>query len=705
MPTERASQKARPANVSGQTADLAVANTRNRNTPRIRIGLFTGVLFLLVAAAIVRSAIATRLDGFTIDEAYHIAAGVSYVRLGDFRLNPEHPPLVKLWVGSFITATGFRASGLRPFSDKQDERTFAEEDVYLHNDPDAVQKRARIAMFALNGLLLVALGFAARRAFGPGVAIGGIAFLAIDPTVAAHLPVVMTDLPVSLLCASTVLLTISAFRTWKWTDLAACSAALGLALATKHSAPVFLIFVLLTGCVRALFGSPLGVQTSRRLSRFAMVMAVVLGALAVLWATYRFRYAETPASSEVFNRLLADKISDVRSPVYRAVLQGMRLAHIVPRAYIWGLADTVRAGLEGRIIPINAFGHAYIDRGPKYYFPAMVALKLPIGLSILILIGLFALATRRSPPDAFTTVLPAVALFMLVLISGSSYAGIRHALPVVVLLAIVGGVGMQFAFSSNSASWKAALGAALAIAAASALPVMRPWEYFNEIMGGPGRAYLYFSDEGVDLGQRVKELAAYYHRTVEPSGEVPFIFYGPISEVEERARGIDWLGRVPDRDQSRLESASFSGTVIVDGRFLGKFPFWDNAALRSATPAARFGNLLVFRGACACGPILAGSLYQESLSKIFTEKPDWTAAQRLLEESVALDPSAFFVHIELGNVYLKQGQRDRALQSYSDALKYAPGDPHFRQPIQSQIQRVSSRSTARIDPLRDPFLE
>ena len=676
-----------------------------RHRTKLDWGRFTVLLLLVVGGAIVRSAIATRLDGFTIDEAYHIAAGVYYVRLGDFRINPEHPPLVKLWVGSLIAPTGFRASALRYFSDKQDERTFAEEDVYLHNDPDAVQKRARIAMFALNGLLLVALGFAARRAFSPGVALGTIAFLAIDPTVAAHLPVVMTDLPVSLLCASAVLLTIPAFHSWKWADLAACSAALGLALAAKHSASVFLMFVFLTGCVRAFFAPAPEAQTSRRFSRFAMVLAVVLGALSVLWTAYRLRYTESPSSSEVFNRPLADKISDVRSPVRRAMLQGMRMTHIVPRAYIWGLADTVRAGLEGRIIPINAFGHAYIDRGPKYYFPAMIALKLPIGLSILILIGLFAFATRHAPPDASSTVLAAVALFMLVLISGSTYAGIRHALPVVVLLAIVGGVGLQFAFSSNSALWKVAAGAALAIAAVSALPVIRPWEYFNEFIGGPGRAYLYFSDEGVDLGQRVKELAAYYHRDVEPSGEVPFIFYGPISEVEERMRGIDWLGRVPDRDQSRLESATFSGTVIVDGRFLGKFPFWDNAALRSTTPAARFGNLLVFRGTCACGPILAGSLYQESLSKIFAEKPDWTAAQRLLEQSVALDPSPFFVHIELANVYLTQGQRDRALHAYSDALKYAPSDPQFRQPIQAQIQRVSIDTTGHIAPLRDPFLE
>ena len=190
----------------------------------LNLGLFTLLLLLLIGGAIVRSAIATHLDGFTIDEAYHVAAGVSYVRYSDFRINPEHPPLVKLWVGSLVAPTGFRTITLRSFSDKQDERTFAEQDVYLHNDPDAVQKRARIAMFALNGFRLVALGFASRRAFGPGVALGTIVFLGIDPTVAAHLPVVMTDLPVSLLCASAVLLTIPAFRTWKWTDLAACSA-------------------------------------------------------------------------------------------------------------------------------------------------------------------------------------------------------------------------------------------------------------------------------------------------------------------------------------------------------------------------------------------------------------------------------------------------------------------------------------------------
>src|SRR3954447_3448486 len=108
--------------------------------------VFWFVALALTMIAIGRSSIATRLDGFTMDEPWHIAAGVSYVRLGDFRLNPEHPPLVKLWVGAFLVSTGIHQSELRPLADKFDEREFVEEDVYLHNDYDSVQRRARAAM-------------------------------------------------------------------------------------------------------------------------------------------------------------------------------------------------------------------------------------------------------------------------------------------------------------------------------------------------------------------------------------------------------------------------------------------------------------------------------------------------------------------------------------------------------------------------------
>jgi len=264
---------------------------------------------------------------------------------------------------------------------------------------------------------------------------------------------------------------------------------------------------------------------------------------------------------------------------------------------------------------------------------------------------------------------------------------------------------MQAALSSNSKLLKGAAALALVAAAASALPVMRPWEYFNELIGGAKNGYLYFSDEGVDLGQRTKELAEYYHRVLEPSGEVPIIFYGPVGDIEEKALGLDWLGRDLKRDETRLSSPIFSGTVLIDARFLGKFPFWDSSSLRNTPLSARFGNLIVLRGKCACGAVLASGPYEDAVSAIYAAKPDLEEAERLLRESLALDPSPFFVHIELGNVCLKRGSRDCALQAYSDALQQVRGDSEFQRSIAEQIRRVSSEPAGQVPELRDPFLE
>ena len=672
----------------------------------LNLGLFTLLLLLLIGGAIVRSAIATRLDGFTIDEAYHIAAGVSYVRYSDFRINPEHPPLVKLWVGSLISATGFHLSNLRPFADKADERNFAEEDVYFNNDFNSVQRRARITMWTLNGLLLMFFAFAVHRTFGPGVALGTLLFLAIDPTVAAHLPVVMTDLPVSLLSASAVVLAASAFQSWAWKDLLICSLALGLALATKHSAPIFFIFLILTGVALAV-ATPVSRSGDSRFVRLVKLSTVLIVARSILWVFYLFRCAESNLGREVFNRPLSNKIADVHSPIYRSVLKGMASTHVVPRAYIWGFADTIRAGLEGRVDSITAFGRPYLGTVPRYFFPAMIALKLPIGLSVLVLFGLFVFFKRLLLPGSklgFAMVLAATLLFLLVLALGSTYAGIRHALPIVVLLAVPGGCAIQTAFTRRSRFWKAVVGAALAVAIASAVPVMRPWEYFNEIIGGTKNGYLYFSDEGVDLWQRGKELAAYYHQVLEPAGEVPLLDYA-LFGPEEKARHLDWVGRDKKRDEARVSSPIFSGTILANAKFLGEKPFWDTPDLRHTAPTARFGNLLVFRGTFNCGGIFAQNLYYDARSKIYAEKPDLEEGERLLRQSIRLDPKEFFADIQLGNVCLKRGSRENALRAYSDALQHAPDDPGIVRSIEEQIRRVSSEPVGQVPELRDPFME
>ncbi len=82
--------------------------------------IFFLILLALLGGAILLSSVATRLESFTFDEAYHIGAGAAYVKTGDFRLNPEHPPLVKLWTGAFV-ADVYQISPYRKLQDKSDE--------------------------------------------------------------------------------------------------------------------------------------------------------------------------------------------------------------------------------------------------------------------------------------------------------------------------------------------------------------------------------------------------------------------------------------------------------------------------------------------------------------------------------------------------------------------------------------------------------
>src|SRR5881397_3128466 len=55
------------------------------------------VSLALLALLFVQGLIFIGESSQTSDEAVHLSAGYSYLKTADFRLNPEHPPLVKEW--------------------------------------------------------------------------------------------------------------------------------------------------------------------------------------------------------------------------------------------------------------------------------------------------------------------------------------------------------------------------------------------------------------------------------------------------------------------------------------------------------------------------------------------------------------------------------------------------------------------------------
>jgi hypothetical protein len=665
-------------------------------------------IVVIVGLAIVRSSITTSLDSFTYDEAYHIGAGVAYVKTGDFRLNPEHPPLVKLWVGAYLSMLGYNMSPFRKLADKVDERQFLEDDVYNKNDHDVVQARARTAMFALNGLLLFGFALSVWRVFDGVMATAATAFLAIDPTVAAHMPVVMTDLPVALLSGTAILLAIHAFRTWRILDLILAAAALGLCLSSKHSAILTFIVIAAVGIVIALF-LPRSKPVTRRIRRLPLVGIVLVGAIVVLWSTYFFQYYESPMTKEdQFNRALAEKITDVRSPVYRAGLTLMADGYLFPRSYTWGMADTIRAGAEGRIGDAFVMGKLYYGSAPWFFAPLMITVKLPLGLMLLVIVGTGFLIARRVPaeflaPIAGLALLSAIVIFFVA--RGSSYGGIRHLLAVYPLLAILAALVVHYRSRVVSHSTGVVLAAGLITSLVLAVPVMRPWEYFNEIAGGTANAHKYFDGEGIDLYQRGNELRRYYHEVLKPRDVLPYVFY-LIPDIDDPSKTFDRVRRSGERDRGKWDGPYATGIFITGANEISPTWAWDKKSFREAEPIARFGNLFVFEGTFDIRPMRAQGLSHYAMFRIYGPEPNIEEAVAMLSESFALDPRAFFVALELGNQYLKLGRRDEALKAYQDAFDNCRPEDSNKELLLKQVDMIKNADSLEgIQPLRNPALE
>jgi len=669
---------------------------------------FWAGLVLLLLVAVGHTLWATSLDSFTIDEPYHIAAGASYLRWGDYRVNPEHPPLVKLVVALAEPASVLHLAPLTILNDKRQERVYTQTAVFLDSDWHAIRRRARFALIAFNTLLLAVLTLLLRRVFGAGIALAALLLLALDPTVSAHMPVVMTDLPMALLGTICCCLAALALREGRSRDWILLGLGGGLLLATKHSAPL-IVLVLGMICLAVMAYRRFRGEAVRPTS--AQVAGLVVAAtlsLAVLWGAYGFRFHESRLRDanghfvETFNRPLDAKIADLHSPALRRVLTVANELHVVPRAYLWGLADTLRAGVEGRPIWINVFGHSYQGKAPAWVPFAFLLVKLPLGFIALSAAGLAALLLRRLPRE-LAEPLSLFAIVMLLFMAfiaqnGIFYAGLRHWLFAVPLLAVIAAVvAMQMLESGKL--WVRAVPVLLVVwIAVNVLPQRRIWEYHNALAGGSEEAWRTFDNESVDLGQRSGELIAFAKANISPAE--PIINYWVLQE-HLKAEGIkDW-----DPTPDQVGDGHITGWMIVRASSLPVNDWHTVEAMRTVTPTARFGNVFLYHGTFFLPQAAAGILNWNAFRLMEEKGGDRKLAEKYFQRAVQLNAEAVSAWIELGNFALERHERAAALQDFENALKNEKHDADVRADIVRQIEIVRNSTTDEIPPMRNPSKE
>ena len=512
-----------------------------------------GIVAGFIAVQIVLTVFVVHRESLTFDEGDHMFAGYMMWHAGDYGLNPEHPPLVKLL--ATLPLLG------RPLWVPQLQNREFKAEAYLdggewiaRNDGDRnhLVFQMRLAAGLLAPLLSLVVFLVARESFGDWAGLAALNLVAFDPTVLAHSALVTTDIAVSLFFLAATWCFYRYVKQPTYARLALAGLAAGLLLAAKHSgillAPMLLLLIALEIAV-AQKGTR--VRTALRLAS-AFCVVVVLGVL-VLWSFYGFRFAARPAGQTIGTTLAA--YVEPLGPAISGIVNGIGHLRLLPESYLIGIVDV---GRMAQYYPTYIFGRNY-PHGVWWYFPSVIAIKTTLGLLALSLVAVFAIASRklRVGRELAFLLVPAFVYLAAAMSSGMNI-GARHLLPFDAFLFVLAGAGAA-AMAASSRRWLVACAVLLAAHVVSSLAVFPNFmAYANEAWGGPANVHNLLSDANLDWGQQLFQVKAWQDRhPAEPCWFAYFVY----PEINPETYGIR-CHHLPSADTGWLGGAENIPPVV-----------------------------------------------------------------------------------------------------------------------------------------------
>src|SRR5439155_5837346 len=177
-------------------------------------------------------------DSLTSDERVHLPAGYAYWTAREFRLNPEHPPLVKLLCAAPLLAMRLVLPSLQPDPGKSwrsFQSWFGTRFLFSQRrNVGSILLRGRVVALLIGIALLVLLFQWSRELHGhAGAGLVTLLLAALEPTLLAHGHYVTDDVGLACFSVMAMFFLWRLGRTGRRRDLALASLGMGLALATK----------------------------------------------------------------------------------------------------------------------------------------------------------------------------------------------------------------------------------------------------------------------------------------------------------------------------------------------------------------------------------------------------------------------------------------------------------------------------------------
>ncbi len=549
------------------------------------------VLVLICLASFSLMLSAARTDSAIDDELAHIPAGYGYVSQLDYRLNPEHPPLVKAlaMLPVLFLQPNFPTQSSAWTSEVNGQWDMGTTFLYHSgNDANAIIQTARIMPILLTILTILLVYFLARRMLGDWWALVPTFLFAFDPNVLAHGHYVTTDIGAVFGVLLSLFFFLKYVEAPTTKNLWLAGLAFGIAQITKFSLPlVTFLFIFLTFVIwfRQMIRNHYAFW---RLIR-NLILIIVIGYVFIVYPIYflftlhypiakqisdttqiltSFASGPTPAGQLCHGmRCLADiDIWMAKSPVTRPYAQ-----------YLLGLLMVLQRADGGNTIYF--LGHV-VNSGGWIYFPVLFLLKEPIPTLIIIFLALLLAAwwiikkilQHRTLPQNCLAIIDYISTHFtqfsmasfIILYWGYSMRsplniGIRHILPTLPLFYILAaGTWKKWIMPETVATGtnedlriaKQLLQAFVKYVLLLALLVWLILEtlfaapyflsYFNEFGGGVWGGYHFVTDSNYDWGQDLLRLQSFVAAHPEIDKIAVDYFGGGDPNYYLGAKEIDW---------------------------------------------------------------------------------------------------------------------------------------------------------------------
>src|SRR3989338_10880555 len=332
---------------------------------------------IIIVSATILAITSVWNDSPIVDEIPHIGAGYSYVQKGDFRLNPEHPPLAKDLAGlalSFLTLNQSVFNTQFWTSDINGQWNFGRNLIFNSgNDAILMTRVAKLPMILFFVLSALIIFHWTRKLYGDKAALISVFLFSFSPTVLAHSRFVTTDVPALFGVLLGTYFFIKFLQKQGFWSFWVAALAFGVAQLTKFSvvllAPLFVLMVV-AWCVANFH--------SFRSSAVLFIRSLILmaaGVILVVWPVYALHTMNYPPEKQKSdaqsnlasygNRLFADPViwaSD--KPVIRPLAQ-----------YATGILMVNQRSIGGNMTFFlgEVRNHAW-----KKYFPVVYGIKEPL---------------------------------------------------------------------------------------------------------------------------------------------------------------------------------------------------------------------------------------------------------------------------------------------------------------------------------------